>query len=49
MSWPVKTRKGVPQGGPGSPGFLREYTIDIIMALHESEEWEEDDVKDDEK
>ena len=29
------TRKGVPQGGPGSPGFWREYTLDMIMTLHE--------------
>jgi hypothetical protein len=43
MSRPVKTGKGVPQGGPRSPGFCREYTIDIIMALYESEEWEEDE------
>ena len=40
MSRPVITRKGVPQGGTGSPGFWREYTLDMIMTLHESEDWE---------
>ena len=28
MSKPVKMRKGVPQGGQGSPGFWWEYTLD---------------------
>ena len=47
MSKPVKTRKGVPQGRPGIPSFWREYTIDIVMSIFESKEWEVEDKKDD--
>ena len=32
--------KGVPQGGPMSPIFFREYTTDLIMVLHKSPDWE---------
>ena len=40
----MKTR----EGGPGSPGFWREYTIDLIMTLNESNEWEDDDIRNEE-
>ena len=36
ISTPVKTRKGIPKGGQGSPGYWREYTIDLIMTLNET-------------
>ena len=46
ISKPVKTKNGIPQGGPGSPGFWRKYTIDMIMTLHKSDEWDNDDKRD---
>ena len=42
----IKTRKGLPKGGQGSPGFWREYTIDLIMTLNETEQWDDDDLHD---
>ena len=30
MSRPVVTRNGVPEEGPGSPGFWREYTLGML-------------------
>ena len=43
MSKPVNTGKGDTQGGPGSPGFWRAYTIDMIVTMHESDEQDTDD------
>jgi hypothetical protein len=49
MSKPLKTRKGVPQGGLGSSSFWREYKIDIVMSIFESKEWEIEVKKDEEQ
>ena len=38
--------KGVPQGGPMSPIFFREYTTDLVMAIHENPEWEKGEEED---
>jgi hypothetical protein len=34
------------RSGPRSPGFWREYKHDMIMTLHESEDWEKYDTLD---
>ena len=34
--------------GTGRPGFWREFTLDMIMTLHESDKWGEDDNRDEE-
>ena len=43
MSKPVITRKGIPQWGRGSLRFCREYTKKMIMTIHESDQWADDD------
>ena len=35
-------------GGTGHPGFWREFTLDMIMTLHESDKCGEDDNRDEE-
>ena len=35
-------------GGTGHPGFCREFTLDMIMTLHESDKCGEDDNRDEE-
>ena len=47
LSSPVKTRKVITQCGSRSQGFWREYTIDLIMTLNETEEWDDNDLQDD--
>ena len=46
MSKPDIIRKGLPQGGPDSPRFWREYMLNMIMTLHESDEWDNERHKD---
>ena len=41
-----KVVKGVPQGGPGSPIFWRDYTADIPMAIHTALEWRQGEKED---
>ena len=38
--------KGIPQGGPGSTYYLREYILDIPMTIFRNTEWERGDEED---
>ena len=41
--------KGVPQGGPMSPIIFRDYTMDIIMAIFDSQDWRDGEKEDKER
>ena len=41
--------KGVPQGGPMSPIIFRDYTMDIIMSIFDSQDWRDGEKEDNER